>query len=115
MNNLKKQFLLDPDITFLNHGSYGSCPIPVFEEYQRWQRILEKQPVQFLTNELWGHVKNSRIALSNFVGCDESEIIFFQNPTTAISNVIHSLRLNAGDEILMTDHEYGALIRAWGD
>ncbi len=113
MNNLKKQFLLDPDITFLNHGSYGSCPIPVFEEYQRWQRILEKQPVQFITDGMWDALKNSRIALSEFVGCDEGEILFFQNPTSAIANVIHSLRLNIGDEVLMTDHEYGAMIRAW--
>ena len=114
MNNLREKFILDQEITFLNHGSYGACPLPVLEEYQKWQRNLEKQPVQFLTNELWGYVKDSRIALSEFVGCDESEIIFFQNPTTAVSNIIHSLRLNPGDEILMTDHEYGALIRAWG-
>ena len=58
-------------------------------------------------------LKNSRIALSEFVGCDEGEILFFQNPTSAIANVIHSLRLNIGDEVLMTDHEYGAMIRAW--
>ena len=99
MNNLREKFILDQEITFLNHGSYGACPLPVLEEYQKWQRNLEKQPVQFLTNELWGYVKDSRIALSEFVGCDESEIIFFQNPTTAVSNIIHSLRLNPGDEI----------------
>ena len=53
MNDIKQNFLLDKTITFLNHGSYGSCPIPVFEDYQKWQRKLEKQPVEFLTNDLW--------------------------------------------------------------
>ncbi len=45
---LKDQFLQDPDVVFLNHGSYGACPRPVLEEYQRWQRELEREPVEFL-------------------------------------------------------------------
>ena len=113
MNDLKQKFLLDKDITFLNHGSYGACPVPVFEAYQEWQRKLENQPVEFLTKGIWNHLKNSRISLSEFVGCDEGEILFFPNPTSAIANVINSLKLNIGDEVLMTDHEYGALIRQW--
>ena len=113
MNDIKQNFLLDKNITFLNHGSYGSCPIPVFEDYQKWQRKLEKQPVEFLTNDLWEALKNSRVTLSKFVGCDEDEVLFFSNPTSAIANVINSLNLNDGDEVLMTDHEYGALVRQW--
>ena len=113
MNDIKQNFLLDKNITFLNHGSYGSCPIPVFEDYQKWQRKLEKQPVEFLTNDLWEALKHSRVTLSKFVGCDEDEILFFSNPTSAIANVINSLNLNDGDEVLMTDHEYGALVRQW--
>ena len=49
MNQLKENFLIDPDSIFLNHGSYGACPRPVFQEYQRWQRLLEEQPVHFFT------------------------------------------------------------------
>ena len=113
MNDIKQNFLLDKNITFLNHGSYGSCPIPVFEDYQKWQRKLEKQPVEFLTNDLWEALKHSRVTLSKFVGCDEDEVLFFSNPTSAIANVINSLNLNDGDEVLMTDHEYGALVRQW--
>ena len=113
MNDLKQKFLLDKDIIFLNHGSYGACPVPVFEAYQEWQRKLEKQPVEFLTKGIWNHLKDSRISLSEFVGCDEGELLFFPNPTSAIANVINSLKLNIGDEVLMTDHEYGALIRQW--
>ncbi|MAV96551.1 MAG: aminotransferase [Candidatus Marinimicrobia bacterium] len=113
MNDLKQKFILDKDITFLNHGSFGACPIPVFEDYQNWQRELEKQPVKFLTKSIWSSLRNSRTRLGEFVGCDEGELLFFHNPTTAIANVINSLRLNTGEEVLMTDHEYGALVRQW--
>ena len=113
MNNLKQKFILDKDITFLNHGSFGACPRPVFEDYQNWQRELEKQPVEFLTKGIWSPLRNSRIKLGEFVGCDEAELLFFHNPTTAIANVINSLRFSTGDEVLMTDHEYGALVRQW--
>jgi|TARA_B100001093_G_scaffold63358_1_gene53228 isopenicillin-N epimerase len=113
MNDLKQKFILDKDITFLNHGSFGACPIPVFEDYQNWQRELEKQPVKFLTKSIWSSLRNSRLRLGEFVGCHEGELLFFHNPTTAIANLINSLRLNTGDEVLMTDHEYGALVRQW--
>ena len=113
MNNLKQKFFLDDSITFLNHGSYGACPKPVFEDYQNWQRNLELQPVQFLTKEIWNALRNSRVSVSKLVGCHEDEVLFFNNPTSAIANVINSLQLNKGDEVLMTDHEYGALVRQW--
>ena len=47
-SRLRDLFLLDPDVIFLNHGSFGACPRPVFEVYQSWQRELERQPVEFL-------------------------------------------------------------------
>mgnify|MGYP003997882923 CR=1 FL=1 len=115
MNSIKELFLLEPTMTYLNHGSLGACPRPVFEDYQNWQRKLENQPVQFLTEYLYPALKKSRLSLSDFVGCDEKEIVFFQNPTTAVTNIIYNLDLEPGDEILMTNHEYGALIRAWSE
>ena len=69
MNNLKQKFFLDDSITFLNHGSYGACPKPVFEDYQNWQRNLELQPVQFLTKEIWVALRNSKVSVSKLVGC----------------------------------------------
>ena len=105
--------MLDPEITFLNHGSYGACPIPVFEDYQNWQKKLENQPVQFMTNFLWENLKKSREYLADYINCSESDILLFPNPTTAINNLLKNLSLNEGDEVLMTQHEYGALVRAW--
>ena len=113
MNENKNLFLLEEGITYLNHGSFGSCPRVIFEDYQNWQLRLEKQPVQFFTEELYCALKKSRESLSTFLGCDQDEVLFFQNPTTAVSNIIYNLDLNPGDEVLMTDHEYGALVRAW--
>ena len=110
---LGDMFLLDPEITFLNHGSFGACPKPVFKAYQDWQRKLESQPVQFMTNQVYSALEKSRVSMSQFVGCDEDELVFFQNPTTAVTNVIFNLNLNPGDEILMSNHEYGALVRGW--
>lgn len=115
INQDQNQFLLDTNITFLNHGSFGACPKPVFENYQEWQMKLEKQPVKFLTKDLYRGLKESRKSISNLIGCNQDEIVFFQNPTSAVTNIIHNLKLKAGDEVLMTDHEYGALVRSWSE
>ena len=110
---MKNQFLLFPNITFLNHGSFGACPKPVFEEYQRWQLELEKQPVQFMSVDLFPHLEVARNTLGEYVGCSGDDLVFVSNPTMAVNGVINSLNLQKEDEILSTDHEYGALIRAW--
>ena len=110
---MKEHFLLDEDIIFLNHGSFGACPKVVFENYQFWQSELEKQPVNFFTKILYPELEKSRRSVANFLGCDQNELIFFQNPTTAVSNIICNLNLKPGDEVLMSSHEYGALIRSW--
>ena len=112
---MKKYFLLDSNITFLNHGSFGACPKVVFNNYQYWQRELEIQPVKFFTKVLYEKLEYSRKKLSNFIGCDHDELIFFQNPTTAVSNIIANLDLQSGDEVLMSSHEYGALVRSWSE
>ena len=112
-NDVRNQFLLEPDVTFLNHGSFGACPKSVFEDYQHWQKKLEQQPVLFSTETVYEQLEQSRTALGDFVGCHEQDLVFFQNPTTAVSNIIFSLDLKPGDEILMSNHEYGALVRAW--
>jgi isopenicillin-N epimerase len=110
---MKDLYLLDPEITFLNHGSYGACPIPVIDEYQRWQRQLEKQPVDFLAKDVYDYLKIARDSLGKFVGCFGDDLVYVTNPTTAVNTIIRSFDFGPGDEILITDQEYGALIRAW--
>ncbi len=110
---LKDLFLLDPSWTYLNHGSFGACPRPVFEEYQRLQRELEQQPVQFLGREAIPRLAAARAALAGLVGAAADDLVFFPNPTVAVNVVARSLQLRPGDEILTTDHEYGAMDRTW--
>ena len=110
---MKDMFFLSPDVTFLNHGSYGACPKPVFEKYQFWQRELERQPVQFMNEKVYKHLETARKKLGELVGCNSGDLIFIPNPTTGFTTVKNCLSLKPGDEILSTDHEYGALIRGW--
>lgn len=107
------QFLLDSTITFLNHGSFGACPQPVFAEYQRFQRELESDPVHFIQKKLPVYLKQAKAPLSEFIGCNPKDFFFVPNPTVAINTVMRSLQLQPGDEILATNHEYGAMDRTW--
>jgi len=111
--DLKKLFYLDSNITYLNHGSFGACPIEVMDKYFQLQIELEKQPIDFLANNINKNLEKSRSALSKFVDCNFNDLVFFPNPSTALNMVIRSLDLKKGDEILTTNHEYGALIKTW--
>jgi isopenicillin-N epimerase len=110
---MKSEFLLDNTITFLNHGSFGACPKSVFEEFQRFQLELENEPVQFIQKKLSGYLKSARESLAEFVGCEAQDLYFTPNPTFAINTIMRSLNLQEGDEILTTNHEYGAMDRTW--
>ena len=109
----KNSFLLDPEVIFLNHGSFGACPKPVFEVYQNWQRELERQPVEFLGRRVTDMLAGARGRLAAYLGVESDEVVYFSNPTTALNVVARSLDLHPGDEILATDHEYGAMDRTW--
>jgi isopenicillin-N epimerase len=107
-------FLVRKDIAFLNHGSYGACPRPVFEAYQGWQRELERQPVEFLGRRVKGLLAEARAALADFVGTAADNLVFVPNATTGVNAVARSLAFQPGDEVLATDLEYGAIDRTWG-
>ena len=113
MSSLKEYFLLDPNVVFLNHGSYGATPKPVFEAYQNWQLRLERQPVLFLGRELPELLRVSRTALGKYLNADADDLVYIPNATHGVNIVAHSLQLQPGDEILTTDHEYGACDYTW--
>ena len=110
---LRREFLLDPGVTFLNHGSFGACPRAVFERYQRWQRELEHQPVLFLARRLEELLAEARAALGDYVGADPDDLVFVPNATAAVNVAAWAIGLEAGDEVLATDLEYGALDLTW--
>ena len=114
MESLKDQFLLRPDIHFLNFGSFGATPKPIFEKYQEWQRVLEAEPVQFIAFDGYQYLADSRAVLAKFLNCsDKDDLVYVTNPSFAINMIAKSFPLNAGDEILATDIEYGACDRTW--
>jgi len=110
---LKELFFLDPEIVFLNHGSFGACPRPVFEVYQEWQRRLELQPVQFLGVDLDNYLNQARLELGYYINCPAKDVVYIPNATHGVNIVVGSLELNPGDEILTTNQEYGACNFAW--
>lgn len=105
---MKEHFLLDPDMVFLNHGSYGACPKPVFDAWQGWQREMERNPVQFLGRRSAGLLRHARERLAGYLGANADDLVFVSNATTGVNIVAKSLHLNPGDEVLTTDLEYGA-------
>ena len=112
-NPWKSLFLLDEDIIFLNHGSFGACPQPVFAVYQAWQRRLERQPVLFLGREMAELDQQARKSLGTYLHTPADNLAFITNVTHGVNTVARSLALGPGDEILTSDHEYGACDYTW--
>ena len=106
--SLRDDFLLEKDLVFLNHGSFGACPAPVFDVYQQWQRDLEANPVAFLGRRSAALLDEALGRLADYLGAEPANLVFVTNATTGVNVVLRSLDLRPGDEILTTDHEYGA-------
>jgi isopenicillin-N epimerase len=110
---LRSAFLLDETVTFLNHGSFGATPRDVFARYQEWQLELERQPVLFLARRLEALLADARAALGEYVGVDPDDLVFVPNATAGVNVAAWPLGLRAGDEVLSTDLEYGAIDLMW--
>ncbi|MCR8724776.1 aminotransferase class V-fold PLP-dependent enzyme [Frigidibacter sp. ROC022] len=107
---MRDLFLLDPEVCFLNHGSYGACPAEVFAAYQHWQRQLEWQPVAFMApKHLAALNRGVRQALAAELGVAPEDLVGMVNATEALNIVLLGLDLKPGDEIVTTDHEYAAM------
>lgn len=107
----RDDFLIRDDIVFLNHGSFGACPKPVFAEYQAWQLELERQPVEFLLRRRKELIPNARKQIAEYLAVSDDEVVFVTNATYGLSAALRSMPLAAGDQILTTNHEYGAVDR----
>jgi isopenicillin-N epimerase len=105
---LKKFWPLDPKIVFLNHGSFGSCPLPVLEFQRALRDRMERQPIQFLVRELEPLLDQARGALAEFTGARPENLVFVPNATSGVNTILRSLTIAPGDELLVTDHEYNA-------
>jgi isopenicillin-N epimerase len=105
---VKDLFLLDPDVVFLNHGSFGACPRPVFAEYQRVQLELERHPAATLDPDHYPALTAAvRSRIADYVNADPGDIALVPNATTGVNMIVRSLRLEQGDEVVTTSHAYG--------
>jgi isopenicillin-N epimerase len=104
---------LPEDVAYLNHGSFGPSPIVVQESYERWTRQLEQQPMNFFIREMEPALEESLSVLADFVGTSRGNLIFVDNATFGMNIVAASTRLDTDDEVLINDHEYGAVTRLW--
>lgn len=102
---------LDPDVIYLNHGSFGACPRPVLEFQAELRARLEREPIDFFDRRLGGLLAETRQALGRFVGADPEGLAFVPNATTAVNAALRSWDLKPGDEVLTTDHAYQACRR----
>ena len=110
--HLRDQFLLDPDLRFLNHGSFGATPKSVLEAQTYWRGELERNPVAFIVDRLPTLQRAAAERLGHFLGTSGDCIGFVENATTAVNAVIRSLDLGPGDEIITLSHVYGAVHNA---
>jgi isopenicillin-N epimerase len=99
---------LDPAVAYLNHGSYGACPIAVLAEQAALRAEMEREPVDFLSGTLPARLDAARGELAAFLGADAADLAFVSNATAGVNAVLRSLELASSDEILITNHTYAA-------
>lgn len=109
----RRHFLLDPEIGHLNHGSYGATPLPVLRQQWDWQRQMETRTVEFHVRRQDALLREARAPIAAYLGAELDNTAFVVNTTTAMNWVAHALPLGPGDQVLLNDHEYGAVFRCW--
>ena len=102
-------FSLDPSVSHLNHGSFGAVPVVVQRAQQRLRDEMESNPLRFFTQGLVDRIAHTRRHLATFLGADPDGTALVGNATTGVAVVLQSLGLRAGDEVVTTDHGYGAV------
>jgi isopenicillin-N epimerase len=108
----RDEWLLDPAVAFLNHGSFGATPRAVLAEQERWRGLMERHPTHFLSEELPAALRAAAARLAAFVDARADDLVFVENATAGCNAVLRSLRFAPGDEILVTDHGYPAVRKA---
>lgn len=111
--SLREFWKLDPGCVYLNHGSFGPSPIPVQQARERWSERLERQPMKFFCKDMEDELERTAQVLGRFLGTQPDRIVLLDNATFAMNVVASSVNLKADDEVLLTDHEYGAVKNIW--
>src|SRR5438477_10677575 len=91
---------LERGVIFLNHGSFGACPIEVLRHQAALRAELEAEPVRFMSRELDDRLDTARAALAQFLGADPEDLAFVTNATSGVNAVLRSREFAPGDELL---------------
>jgi isopenicillin-N epimerase len=120
--SMLEQWMLDPDCTYLNHGTVGATPRRVLQKQQALRDEMERQPSRFMLRELNGEfpspwrrvsrIREASDAVAAFVGSRPEDLVFVANVTSGINVVLGSIPLGRGDEVIVTDLAYGAVTLA---
>ena len=108
---IRSKWLLDPDIIFLNNGSFGATPRQVLDVQHEWQQRFEREPVEFVRRHLHRELREAAATMAAFVGARGEDLVFVENATTGVNAVVRSIlpHLKPGDELLTTSHVYNAV------
>ncbi|MCA9059188.1 MAG: aminotransferase class V-fold PLP-dependent enzyme [Planctomycetaceae bacterium] len=112
---LAEYWELDPETIYLNHGSFGPSPRPVRVAREEWSRQLERQPMRFFCQRMEDELDQTAEILAGFLGTRRERLALIDNATLAMNVAAHSIPLKPGDEVLLTDHEYGAVRNIWSE
>ena len=119
-SSLAGHWSLDPEIVYLNHGSFGACPNVVTEAQARYRRQMEAEAVTFFCRDVWRLLDTSREALAGMLGGEGRDYVFLPNATTAVATILENMispegrhvgldrPIEPGDEVLTTSHDYPA-------
>jgi isopenicillin-N epimerase len=107
-SRVRAHWTIDPEITFLNHGSFGACPKPVLEAQSVFRAQLEREPVRFFLRECDKLIQEAYEALGAFIGANSADLAFVNNATSGVNTVLRSLVFEPGDELVITAHGYNA-------
>jgi isopenicillin-N epimerase len=108
MTEYSAHWTLDPEITFLNHGSFGACPKSVLEKQSQIRQRIESQPVQFFLRDVYDLIDDARRRVADFVDGNPEQLVFVRNATEGVNAILQSVDFKPGDEILVTNHGYPA-------
>src|SRR5436853_1868589 len=109
---VKREFLLESGVAFLNHGSFGAAPSAVLEAAERWRQRMDANPDLFLREILPGKLREAAAELARFIRARPDDVVFVDNATAGVNAVLRALEFRARDEILATTHTYGAVRQA---
>lgn len=110
--DLRADFLIDPGLTFLNHGSFGAVPRVVLEEQTMWRKRIEADPIEIIARQASGLIDDAKREIGKWLGMNAADFGLVTNATEGVNCVLRSLEFSAGDELLTTNHVYNAIRQA---